>query len=126
MVDELDQGIKTPETENASASGADGWDCGIVSGGLGERVSIFAPSARKDTALFPPHASVQDSPFVRAPACLWPAHARGTQPASPPYDIWLNGSSQEFLPKPSLSEIHYFTAMEIHSEIRSISLALKV
>ena len=33
MVDELDQGIKTPEIENASV--ADGWDCGIVSWGLG-------------------------------------------------------------------------------------------
>ena len=35
MVDELDRGIKTPEIENASV--ADGWDCGIVSWGLGAR-----------------------------------------------------------------------------------------
>lgn len=33
MVGELDQGIKAPETEGASV--ADGWDCGIVSWGLG-------------------------------------------------------------------------------------------
>lgn len=46
MVDELDQGIKTPEIENASV--ADGWDCGRVSWGLGAWAllcSLFFPSS---------------------------------------------------------------------------------
>lgn len=56
MVVELDQGIKTPEMENASV--ADGWDCGIVSWGLGAWAllcSVFPFPSLPQKEMFLPH-----------------------------------------------------------------------
>lgn len=77
MVDELDQGIKTPEIENASV--ADGWDCGIVSWGLGAWAllcSLFSPSLchRRSLSLTSSLLSIPDS-ILQAPTHPWTTHA---------------------------------------------------
>lgn len=90
MVDELDQGIKTPEIENASV--ADGWDCGIVSWGLGAWALLcsiffffFSPPLchRQKFLSLTSYIHTSLSP-LQAPAHLWPTPcARGKKAFTP-------------------------------------------